>query len=126
MVRARIAVSSRCLVNLVLISTSDVHAGRLDFVDNSLKGGSGTIHARAVVQNPDGFLKPGMMARLRLAATSPYQAMLVPDTAIVTDAARRVVYIVDRQGQLRHILAKPVGLDQLNEILVPLLKQPQP
>ena len=87
-----------------------VHGGRLDFVDNSLKGGSGTIHARAVVQNPDGFLKPGMMGRLRLAATSPYQAMLVPDTAIVTDAARRVVYIVDRQGTLT---MRPVQLGPL-------------
>jgi peroxiredoxin len=35
-------------------------------------------------------------------------------------------YIIDRQGQVRHILAEPVGVDQLNQILVPLLKQPQP
>lgn len=84
-----------------------VHAGRLDFLDNSLKAGSGTIHARAVVPNPDGLLKPGMMGRLRLAATSPYQAMLVPDTAIVTDAARRVVYVVDRQGT---VSMRPVQL----------------
>ena len=68
-----------------------VHAGRLDFLDNSLNAGSGTIHARAIVPNPDGFLKPGMMGRLRLAASAAYPAMLVPDTAIVTDAARRVV-----------------------------------
>ena len=84
-----------------------MHAGRLDFIDNSLKGSSGTIHARAVVPNPDGLLKPGMMGRLRLAATAPYQAMLVPDTAIVTDAARRVVYVVDRQGT---VSMKPVQL----------------
>jgi RND family efflux transporter MFP subunit len=75
-----------------------VHAGRLDFVDNSLNAGSGTIQARAVVPNPDGFLKPGMMGRLRLAASPAYRALLVPDTAIVTDAARRVVYVVDKQG----------------------------
>lgn len=87
-----------------------VHAGRLDFLDNSLKPGSGTIHARAVVPNPDGLLKPGMMGRLRLAATAPYQAMLVPDTAIVTDAARRVVYVVDKQGT---VSMKPVVLGPL-------------
>ena len=84
-----------------------VHAGQLDFVDNSLRGGSGTIQARAVVPNPDGLLKPGMMGHLRLAASPPYTAMLVPDTAIVTDATRRAVYIVDRQGT---VVVRPVQL----------------
>jgi RND family efflux transporter MFP subunit len=88
-----------------------VHGGRLDFLDNSLNAGSGTIHARAVVPNPDGFLKPGMMGRLRLAASPAYPALLVPDTAIVTDAARRVVYIVDRQGT---VTMRPVQLGPLD------------
>lgn len=35
-------------------------------------------------------------------------------------------YIIDRQGQLRHVLSETVGVDELNQILVPLLKQPQP
>jgi RND family efflux transporter MFP subunit len=87
-----------------------IHAGRLDFIDNSLRSGSGTIHARAIVPNPDGLLKPGMMGRLRLAATAPYNALLVPDTAIVTDAARRVVYTVDRQG---NVAVRPVELGPL-------------
>jgi RND family efflux transporter MFP subunit len=88
-----------------------VHAGRLDFVDNSVSPGSGTIQARAVVPNLDGFLKPGMMGRLRLAASPAYPAMLVPDTAIVTDAARRVVYVVDKQGTLT---MRPVQLGPLD------------
>jgi RND family efflux transporter MFP subunit len=88
-----------------------VHAGRLDFVDNSLDPGAGTIRARAIVPNPDGFLKPGMMGRLRLAASPAYRALLVPDTAIVTDAARRVVYVVDRQGA---VTVRPVQLGPLN------------
>lgn len=88
-----------------------LHSGRLDFLDNSLSDGSGTIRARAVVPNPDGFLKPGMMGRLRLAASPAYPALLVPDTAIVTDAARRVVYIVDKQGNLA---VRPVQLGPLD------------
>ena len=35
-------------------------------------------------------------------------------------------YVIDRNGQVRHILTKTVDIDQLNQILVPLLKQPQP
>jgi RND family efflux transporter MFP subunit len=88
-----------------------VHAGRLDFLDYSLNAGSGTIRARAVVPNPDGFLKPGMMGRLRLAASAAYPALLVPDTAIVTDAARRVVYIVDKKDM---VAMRPVRLGPLN------------
>lgn len=88
-----------------------VHAGRLDFVDNALDASSGTIRGRAVVPNPDGFLKAGMMGRLRLASSAPYRALLVPDTAIATDAARRVVYVVDRQG---NVTVKPVQLGPLN------------
>jgi len=88
-----------------------VHAGRLDFVDNSLNAGSGTIRGRAVVSNPDGFLKPGMMGRLRLASSAPYTALMVPDTAVATDAARRVVYVVDRTGT---VTVRPVQLGPLN------------
>ncbi len=39
---------------------------------------------------PTASSRPGMMGRLRLASSPPYRALLVPDTAIVTDAARRV------------------------------------
>ena len=76
-----------------------------------LNAGSGTIRARAVVPNPDGFLKPGMMGRLRLAASAAYPALLVPDTAIVTDAARRVVYVVDKKDM---VTMRPVQLGPLN------------
>ena len=88
-----------------------VHAGQLDFLDNSLNAGAGTLQARAIVPNPDGFLKPGMMGRMRLAASPAYPATLVPDTAIVTDAARRVVYVVDKQGS---VAMRPVQLGALD------------
>lgn len=86
------------------------HAGRLDFVDSALNPGAGTIRARAIVPNPDGFLRPGMFGHLRLAASPPYRALLVPDSAIVTDATRRVVYVVDRQN---NVAPRPVELGPL-------------
>jgi RND family efflux transporter MFP subunit len=89
---------------------SYAHAGRLDFVDAAINTSAGTIRARAIVPNPDGFLRPGMMGHLRLAGTPPYRALLVPDTAIVTDAARRVVYVVDRQNK---VAVRPVVLGPL-------------
>jgi len=90
--------------------TSYVHAGRLDFIDPVVNSAAGTVRARAIVPNPTGFLKPGMFGNLRLEASRPYPALLVPDEAIVTDAARRVVYIVDEAGT---VLARPVELGPL-------------
>lgn len=83
------------------------HAGRLDYVDPAVNTGAGTVRARAVVPNPDGFLKPGMFGNLRLEGSAPYRAMLVPATAIVTDAARRVLYVVGKDGT---VAARPVEL----------------
>ena len=85
-------------------------SGRLDFVNNVVSTGSGTVRLRAIVPNPDNFLKPGMFGHLRLAGTQPYRAMLIPDTAIVTDAARKVVYTVAKDGT---VAAKPVNLGPL-------------
>ena len=84
--------------------------GRLDFVDTSVSTGSGTVRARALIQNPDGFLRPGMIGHLRLAASQAYAAMLVPDSAVVTDAARRLLYVVDGEGS---VSARPVVLGPL-------------
>ena len=86
------------------------HAGTLDFVDTSVTAGAGTVRARAAIQNPDGFLRPGMFGHARLSASQPYRAMLVPDAAIVTDAARRVVYLVAPDGT---VIARPVELGPL-------------
>ena len=90
--------------------TQYIHPGRLDFVDNRLSAGAGTVRARAVVPNPDGFLKAGMVGRLRLAASPAHPALHVPDTAIATDAARRVVYVVDRKDT---VAMRPVQLGPL-------------
>ncbi len=81
------------------------HNGRVDFTDNALGAQSGTIRARAVVPNPDHFLTPGMFGRMRLSAGVETQALLVPDAAVRTDQARKVVFVVGQDGT---VVAKPV------------------
>jgi RND family efflux transporter MFP subunit len=78
--------------------TSYDHVGTLDFTDNAIDTASGTIRLRAVVPNANGFLKPGMFGQAQLAGGGSYQALLVPDAAITTDAARRVVMVVNADG----------------------------
>ena len=85
-------------------------SGTLDFTDNAVDTASGVIRLRAVIPNADGFLKPGMFGQARLAGSGSYQAMLVPDAAIATDQARRIVYVVNADGT---VAPKPVQLGPL-------------
>ncbi|MDP3400118.1 MAG: efflux transporter periplasmic adaptor subunit, partial [Brevundimonas sp.] len=48
----------------------------------------------------------------RVAGAAPYQALLVPDSAIATDQARRVVYVVDAENV---VVARPVELGPLSD-----------
>ncbi len=84
--------------------------GRLDFTDNGLDPRSGTIRIRAVVPNPNGFLTPGMFGNMRLAESGKVRAMLVPDQAVQSDQARKVVLVVGKDGV---VAAKPVQLGPL-------------
>ena len=74
--------------------------GKLDFTDNGLDDESGTIRARALVDNPDGFLTPGLFGQMRLATGGTHKAMLVPDTAITTDQTRKLVLVVQKDGKV--------------------------
>ncbi len=85
-------------------------AGTLDFTDNAVDPASGTIRARAIIPNGDGFLKPGMFAQGRVAGAGAYDALLVPDSAIATDQARRVVMVVNADGS---VTPTPVQLGPL-------------
>jgi len=64
-------------------------------VDNRIDTASGTIRVRAVFNNADGLLVPGMYARIRLGGTEPRQAVLVEERAIGTDQDKRFVLVVD-------------------------------
>ncbi|GAA0868102.1 efflux RND transporter periplasmic adaptor subunit [Brevundimonas basaltis] len=90
--------------------TTFTRSGTLDFTDNAVDTASGVVRLRAVIANADGFLKPGMFGQARLAGAGVYDAMLVPDAAIATDQARRIVYVVAGDGS---VMPKPVQLGPL-------------
>ena len=96
--------SSRVVPNPLDVQLADEsgypHRGHMVFVDNAVDPLSGTIRAKAEFSNADHFLTPGMFGRARLLASGAYQAMLVPDESIITDQARRLVYVVDASGKV--------------------------
>jgi len=70
------------------------HAGHVDFVDNQVNPDTGTIRMRAVLQNKDYQLTPGLFARVKLLATESQQAVQIDDQAILTDQDRKYVYVI--------------------------------
>lgn len=72
--------------------------GRVDFTDNGIDPRAGTIRMRAVIDNPTYFLTPGMFGNMRLADRGPASALLVPDVAVQTDQADKVVLVVADDG----------------------------
>jgi len=89
-------------VELKLIDERDFsHKGRMDFVDNVIDRSTGTIRGRAVFANPNGVFTPGMFARVRVPASPPYEALLVPDVAIGTEQIHKYVLTVDNKNTAR-------------------------
>jgi len=108
--------SSRDNPNLVEVTltgeTKPSHEGKVDFLDNQLNVSTGTLRSRAVVPNKDLSILPGQFGRVRLIASLPYEALLVPDAAIATDQARKIVFVVKDDNTVE---AKPVILGPLDE-----------
>jgi len=107
--------SSRTAANPVRIKLADEddwsHEGTMDFVDNAFNEHSGTLRGRAVLSNKDGLFSPGIFARMALYA-GDIDAFLIPDTAILSDQAHKIVYTVSADDV---VVATPVTLGQMYE-----------
>lgn len=90
--------SSREVANPVRVALSDEkkfgHVGTMDFVDNRLDPDTGTLRARALIDNSDGLLTPGLFARVQLKGRGPFKTLLIPDEAIGNDQSKKFVMIV--------------------------------
>jgi RND family efflux transporter MFP subunit len=83
--------------------------GVVDFVDNRVVGTTGTIRLRAVFDNPNGELRAGLFARIRLPLGTVYTPFIIPDEAVASDQGRKYVYVVDDKNE---IVYRPVTLGQ--------------
>ncbi len=88
------------------------HQGYIDFVDNRLDPNTDTIRVRAVVPNPHLTLSPGLFARVRVAASPINKAVLIPDEAIMSDQAQKIVYTVNNKNVVER---KEVKLGQIEQ-----------
>jgi membrane fusion protein, multidrug efflux system len=105
------------------------HKGHLDYVSPQVNTATGTLTARALFDNHDQTLLPGLFVRVRLPIAHQDKALLTRNDAIGTNqegsyvlvagadnvVARKVVKLGQRQGQLRIIES---GLDPGDWIVV--------
>ncbi len=75
------------------------HPGTVNFVDNRLDSGTGTVLIRAELANAERQFVPGMFARARIPGSGTFTAKLVDPKAILTDQDRKYVYVVDDNGR---------------------------
>ena len=79
-------------VQLQLGDESDYpHRGYIESFDNQLNPNTGSILLRAVFDNEDGRIVPGLFARIRVPLSARHQALLVSEKAIGTDQAQKYV-----------------------------------
>ncbi|MHC2467050.1 multidrug efflux system membrane fusion protein [Bradyrhizobium embrapense] len=119
--------SSRDTANPVQVTltgeTKPSHEGKMDFLDNRLDVSTATLRSRAVIPNKDLSILPGQFGRVRLIGSSPYEALLIPDTAVATDQSRKIVFVVkdDNTVEARAVTLGPLdeGLRVIREGLKP-------
>ncbi len=100
-------------VQVTLIGeTKPSHEGHMDFLDNRLDVSTGTLRSRAIIPNHDLSILPGQFGRVRLIGSAPYEALLLPDTAIATDQSRKIVFVVKDDDIVE---ARTVELGPLDE-----------
>lgn len=78
---------------------SVVYKGHIHSFDNRLDSSSGTIRARAIFDNTDGVLTPGMFANIRLGSTTKTEVLLIPQRAVGTNQNKKFVYIVNAENK---------------------------
>ncbi len=76
--------------------------GSIDSFDNAINPATGTIRARALFENKDGILLPGMYAEIEMSTPTSTSELVVPKTAVATDQDRMFVYVVDEMGVAKY------------------------
>lgn len=86
------------------------HQAVLDFAENRVDPTTGTIQLRGEAPNRNGLFVAGSRVRIRVPVSEPYQALVVPDTAVLTDQDKKYVLVVDDKNV---VLRRDVTLRKL-------------
>lgn len=74
------------------------HKGTLDYAAPTVDASTGTLSVRALLENPNRVLLPGLFMRVRVPVERRDSALLVPDVALGSDQSGRYVYVVNKDN----------------------------
>lgn len=77
------------------------HEGRIDFIDNQVDAGTGTVAIRAVFNNPDGILLPGQYVNVLVKCKEGRKLPAIPQSAVLEDREGRYVFVVNGEGKVQ-------------------------
>jgi len=94
------------------------HKAKFEPADTRVDPATGTARWRALLPNPDGLLMPGLFVRVRLVTSDPFQALLLPETALAGDQGRKFVWIVTGPNlvQSRNVEIGPLSEDGMRVV----------
>ena len=102
---SNVTAASRQPVVMQKVGQSDfAYKGYINFIDNQINASTGTLRVRAVFNEDNNQLRAGSFARIKLAANSISEQVIVPDRAIGTDLKNRFVLTVGENNVLQYKL----------------------
>lgn len=102
------AMKETVTVDIALADSDEYRlTGTIDFLDNQIDPATGTLRARATVENPDGLLSPGLFVRLRYPIGKPSPSLLIPEESLASDQGRPFVYVINQDNVVE---ARPVEI----------------
>ena len=114
------AIQAPAAIGLALVNEQGfLHRGHLDFFDNQVNPQTGTIRLRAVFENGDRALVPGMFSNLRVLAGPQQKALLIPDVAVQSDQGYKFTYVVNGEDKVER---RDVEIGRAHDLLREVLK----
>jgi multidrug efflux system membrane fusion protein len=92
-------------------------SGEVDFFNNQFNPATDTLLVRGIFDNPakpqvGSRLRPGMFVRVKVTIGEPYEALVVPDQAILSKMGKKYVYVADQNNRVKEL---PVVIGQLKD-----------
>jgi multidrug efflux system membrane fusion protein len=97
------------LVRLPSDADSAARSGRIEFLDNTVQNGTGTVNLRATISNQDHHFWPGQFVDVKLVLTTEKGAVLIPNEAAQISQQGSFVYVVKADDTAEF---RPVKLGQ--------------
>ncbi|MBV9490961.1 MAG: efflux RND transporter periplasmic adaptor subunit [Verrucomicrobia bacterium] len=91
-------------ITIALGSQNDfAYQGVIDFIDNKIDSGTGTLQIRGKFDNPRGILLPGLFVRVQVPTSKRYDALLISDQAVISDQGLKFVFVATPDQKAKQI-----------------------